>query len=179
MSFFKRVGSILRSQKQAPLPAASLNPFEESKVGDIVAVNLVEYVVTGKAVYFDPGFAPHRFVYYIRNGRDLVCLLIEKGRSYDCYLCEFVEGFLNDPLEVPSQLDVDGEIMFNLESNSADRVRSQGNTDFRDDEVSVWRYFSANNDHFFLQWQDGKFVAMQGEQVPTADVQFLRASVNP
>ena len=177
MSFFKRVGHILRSQKQTPIATTTSQPLEDSMVGDVVSVDLTQYVVTGKAVYYDHGYAPHRFAYYIQNGRNISCLVIEKGRAYECYLCEFVEGYLDHPHNVPSQLDLDGELTFNLEANSDDRVRSTGNTDFRSDgEVGVWRYFSSGNDLFFLQWEDGKFVAMQGSHVPSADVKFLRAS---
>lgn len=175
MSIFKRIGAILKSErKEAPLPI--LNPFEDSKVGDIVSVDLEEYLVTGKVSYLDPGYAPHRYAYYIQNGKNISCLLIEKGRSYECYICEFLEGALDDPSDVPTKLNIDGNREYELENHRSDKTRTEGNTDFRSgDEVMIWRYFSTEDYYFFLQYQDGKFIALQGTRTPTSQVKFLKA----
>ncbi|GKS09061.1 DUF4178 domain-containing protein [Paenibacillus chitinolyticus] len=177
MSIFKRVGNIIRSNKQQE-PVRQANPIEESRVGDIVNVDLEEYVVTGKVIYFDRGFEPHRYAYYLQSGKDVRCLLIEKGRSYECFLCDFMEGALDDPNDVPSRLELDGEDTFELEHHRSDVTRTEGNTDFRSgDEVMIWRYFGPDDRYFFLQWQDGKFVAMQGERTPASQVKFMRATL--
>src|ERR1700730_8573441 len=119
MSIFKRIGAILKSEKKAPqLPVN--NPLDDSNVGDIVSVDLEEYVVSGKVYYFDRGFAPHRIAYYLQNGKNISCLLIEKGRINECFICEFIEGALDDPNDVPSTLDIDGEISYHLESHRTD-----------------------------------------------------------
>lgn len=176
MSIFKRIGNLVRSSKEQPAVPAR-NPFEDSGIGDIVNVDLQEYVITGKAVYFDRGYAPHRYAYYLQNGRNISCLLVEKGRSYECFLCEFLEGSLDDPNDVPSRLEVDGETTFELEHHRSDVTRSEGNTDFRSgDDVMFWRYFGKGEEYFFLQWQDGKFVAMRGERTPSAQVKFMRTA---
>lgn len=176
MSIFKRIGSIIRSNKEVPA-APARNPFEDSLVGDIVHVSLEEYVISGKVAYFDRGYAPHRFAYYLRNGKHISCLLIEKGRTYECFLCEFLEGSLDDPNNVPTRLEVDGSVSYELESHRSDVTRTEGNTDFRSgDECMIWRYFASEERYFFLQWQDGKFVALQGVRVPQADVKFMKSA---
>lgn len=176
MSIFKRIGSIIKSNKEQP-SAPVRNPFEDAGVGDIVNVDLEEYLITGKVIYFDRGFAPHRFAYYLQNGKNISCLLVEKGRTYECFLCEFIEGALDDPNDVPSRLEVDGQITYQLESHRTDLTRTEGNTDFRSgDEVLVWRYFASDDLYFFLQWQDGKFVAQQGSRTPASQVKFIRAT---
>jgi hypothetical protein len=176
MSIIKRIGSILRSNKETPA-VPERNPYEDSSVGDIVTVDLEEYVVTGKVVYFDRGFAPHRFAYYLQNGKTISCLVVEKGRTHECFLCQFIEGALDNPDDVPTRLDVDGEIHYELESHRKDVSRTEGNTDFRSgDDILVWRYFSSDDRYFFLQWQDGKFVALQGERTPASDVKFMNTT---
>jgi hypothetical protein len=176
MSIFKRIGNILKSQKPAP-PAPVRNPFEESAVGDIVSVDLEEYVISGKVVYFDRGFPPHRYAYYLQNGKDISCLIVEKGRSYECFLCQFLEGGLDNPNDVPTRLEVDGQTSYELEHQRSDMTRTEGNTDFRSgDEVMIWRYYGQGEQYFFLQWQDGKFVALQGERTPSSQVKFMKAS---
>jgi hypothetical protein len=176
MSIFKRIGAIIKSEKKAPqLPV--INLLEDSNVGDIVTVDLEEYVVSGKVYYFDRGYAPHRIAYYLQNGKNISCLIIEKGRTNECFICEFVEGALDDPNDVPSTLDIDGEMSYTLESHRTDVTRTEGNTDFRSgDDVLIWRYFSTEENYFFLQWQDGKFVALQGTRTPTAEVKFMRTN---
>ena len=177
MSIFKRLGSILRSNRPEP-PKAPSNPFEDAKVGDIVNVDLGEYVISGKVVYFDRGFPPHRFAYYLRDGAEVSCLIVEKGRTYECFLCRFLEGALDDPSNVPTRLEVDGNAMYELESQRTDITRVEGNTDFRTgDEVMIWRYFGEGDSYFFLQWQDGKFVALQGERTPASQVKFMKAAL--
>ncbi|WP_019534925.1 DUF4178 domain-containing protein [Paenibacillus ginsengihumi] len=179
MSLWKRVRSIINSNKeQAQPPVKEANPFEETAVGDIVTVDLEEYVVSGKAVYFDRGFPPHRFAYYLQNGNHYACLLVEKGRTYDCYLCEFIEGSLDDPHDVPTELDMGDGAMYYLEHNRSDLVRTEGRTDFRGgDEVMIWKYFADGGRYFFLQWQDGKYVAMEGSRTPGGQIRFLKGSL--
>ncbi|OXM84132.1 DUF4178 domain-containing protein [Paenibacillus rigui] len=176
MSIWKRVGSIIKSNKEQP-PAKVTNPMEDTQVGDIINMDLEEYVVSGKLVYFDRGFPPHRFVYYLQNGSSVSCLLIEKGRTYECFNCIFVEGSLDSPNDVPTELDVNGEVTYNLEHQRSDMVRADGNTDFRaNDEVMMWRYFGSEGRYFFLQWQDGKFVAMEGTKTPAGQIKFMKGS---
>jgi hypothetical protein len=176
MSIFKRFGSILRSQKEVPQVAPG-NPLEDSNVGDIVTVDLEEYVISGKVIYFDRGFAPHRYAYYLQSGKNIQCLMVEKGRVYDCFICQFVEGALDDPNDVPTRLDMDGETTFELEHHRSDVARTEGNTDFRGtDDVLFWRYFGPNDRFFFLQWQDGKFVALEGERTPGNQIKFLKST---
>lgn len=177
MSLFKRVGNILKSHKEQPAAKES-NPFEDSRVGDIVSVDLEEYIVSGKILYFDRGYAPHRYAYYVQSGKTIKCLIVEKGRTYECFICDFLEGALDDPNDVPSTLVLDGDKTYELEHHRLDVTRTEGQTDFRSgDEAMFWRYFSAGEDYFFLQWQDGKFVAMEGTRVPSADVKFMKGSL--
>lgn len=174
MSIFKRIGSIVRSNKPQPAPQ-TVNPFEESTAGDIVQVDLEQYVIAGKTVYFDRGYAPHRYAYYLQNGRNISCLLVEKGREYECFLCSFLEGSLDDPEDVPTTIDIDGGQPYKLEYQRTDVTRTEGRTDFRSgDDVVFWRYYGPGEDYFFLQWQDGRFVAMKGERLPASQVTFLR-----
>jgi uncharacterized ParB-like nuclease family protein len=177
MSIWKRVSSILKSQKEEP-PVKASNPIEDAKVGDIINVDLEEYVVSGKLVYYDQGCPPHRFAYYLQNGSSISCLLIEKGRTYECFICHFVEGALDSPNDVPTTLDVSGDITYTLENQQSDLVRTEGNTDFRvNQEVMTWRYFGPEGQYFFLQWQDGKFVAMEGTKTPSGQINFLKGSL--
>lgn len=177
VSIFKRMSDIWRSNKPQE-PVKITNPFEETKVGDIINVDLEEYVVSGKAMYFDRGFPNHRFTYYLQNGRNISCLMVEKGRSYDCILCHFIEGGLADPNDVPSKLDIGKDFLYELEHYRHDVVRTEGNTDFRNgDEVMFWRYFGPGDQYFFLQWQDGKFVAMEGVRTPASQVKFMKATL--
>ncbi|MCU6794787.1 MULTISPECIES: DUF4178 domain-containing protein [Paenibacillus] len=174
MSIWKRVGSILKSQKEQP-PVQASNPMEDTVVGDIVNVDLEEYIVSGKQIYFDRGFPPHRIAYYLQNGNTISCLLVEKGRTYECFICEFVEGALDSPNDVPTSLEVNGGITYTLESQRSDMVRIEGNTDFRGSEdVMLWRYFGPDGQYFFLQWQDGKFVAMEGTKTPAGQIKFMK-----
>jgi hypothetical protein len=176
MSIFKRVSSILRSQKQEPKAIPS-NPLEDSSIGDIVTVDLEEYVISGKVIYFDRGFDPHRYAYYLQSGKNMQCLIVEKGRTHDCFICNFVEGALDDPNDVPSRLELDGNSMFELEHQRNDVTRTEGNTDFRSgDDVMIWRYFGPDERFFFLQWQDGKFVALEGTRTPGSQIKFLKST---
>ena len=177
MSIFNRIKSIMRSN-QSPSPVKSVIPFEDSQINDIVNVDLQEYIVSGKVIYFDRGFAPHRYAYYLQNGKTLDLLIVEKSRTYDCYLCSFLEGALDDPNDVPTRLEIDGDIVYDLEHYRSDVSRTEGNTDFRSgDDVMFWKYIGENQQYFFLQWQDGKFVACSGTKIPTADVTFLKSSM--
>lgn len=165
----------MRSNRPEQPAAPQQNPFEHTHPGDIVEVELEQYVVSGKVVYFDRGYEPHRYAYYIQSGKEIRCLLVEKGRSYEIFLCTFMEGALDDPNNVPTRLDVDGETAYDLEHHRSDVTRTEGNTDFRTgDELLYWRYLSTQDRYFFLQWQDGKFVAMEGTRVPAADVKFMK-----
>ncbi|RKN85010.1 DUF4178 domain-containing protein [Paenibacillus ginsengarvi] len=181
MSIFKRIAAILRSNKQPQPSVQSAAPTLESiAVGDIVSVDLEEYVVSGKVIYADPGYAPHRYAYYLQSGRDIHCLIVEKGRTFQTFMCRFLEGGLDDPNDVPKTLTIDEDVTYELESNRTDRTQTQGNTDFRSgDQVEVWRYFASETDHFYLQWQDGKFVALEGTLIPSSEVKIMKSNRVP
>ena len=178
MSILKRIGSIIKSQTREPERSRPvLNPLENVAVGDIIRVDLEQFVVSGKVTYFDRGFAPHRYAYYLRDGNRLQCLIVEKGRVNECLLMQFLEGALDDPNDVPTKLQVDGEVTYDLEHHRKDMTSTEGNTDFRSgDEVLLWRYFADNNRYFYLQWQDGKFVALSGIRIPEGEVQVLKST---
>ncbi|UUZ79989.1 DUF4178 domain-containing protein [Paenibacillus sp. P26] len=102
---------------------------------------------------------------------------MEKGRTYETFICEFIEGSLDDPNDVPTTLDVGGEVTYELEHHRNDMVRAEGNTDFRaNDQVLFWRYFGTEDRYFFLQWQDGKYVAMEGTRTPAAQIKFMKGT---
>ncbi|MEI7026837.1 DUF4178 domain-containing protein [Paenibacillus sp. y28] len=179
MSIFKRIGAILRSNKEVPETKPG-RPFEDASVGDIVEVDLEEHVISGKVIYFDRGYAPHRYAYYLQNGKNISCLFVEVGRNYDCFYSQFLEGALDDPNDVPTRLVLDEDQAFELEHHRKDTTRVEGRTDFRsNDEVLFWRYIGDENSRFFLQWQDGKFVAATGERVSPAEVKFMKAVKTP
>jgi hypothetical protein len=175
MSIFKRIGEIVRSNRPEP-PRTSINPYEDTKVGDIVSVGLNEYVVSGKVVYFDRGYPPHRYAYYLQDGAEISCLIVEKGRVYECFHCTFLEGGLDTPDDVPTHLEINGSTGYDLEHQRHDLTRTEGNTDFRTgDEVIVWKYFGNGDNSFYLLWQDGKFIALQGERTRNADIKFMKS----
>lgn len=175
MGIWKRVGSILRSQKKEPQSTPD-NPYEDTAIHDVVIVDLEEFVVDGKVSYYDRGFPPHRYLYYLRSGSRRSVLVVEKGHNYECYLCHFLEGAPNDIHDIPSTLDIEEYGTFELESERNDLAQVQGRTDFRSqDEILWWKFFSDDN-FFFLEWQDGKFIGLLGELLPAAAVSFISAS---
>lgn len=176
MSTFKRIVNLFRSNQPEPAPVAEPT-LESIAVGDIVQVDLEQYVVSGKVTYSDPGYAPHRYAYYLQSGRDLCCLIVEKGRTHECYLGQFLEGGLDDPQEVPTTLMLDGKTTYMLEHEREDRTHTEGNTDFRSgDKVMLWRYYATETDHFYLQWQDGQFVGITATRIPSAEVKIMKTS---
>ncbi|WP_281886056.1 DUF4178 domain-containing protein [Paenibacillus sp. YYML68] len=176
MTLWKRAQQIINGKK--PLPdVKNREPLEDTQVGDIISMELEEYVVSGKLSYYDQGYAPHRFAYYLQNGKQISCLLVEKGREYECFACEFVEGSLDDPNDVPTQLDLGEGSLYSLEYYREDTLRSEGRTDFRsNDRVMLWRYAGAGGRYFFLQWQDGKYVAMEGVHTPASQLRFMKSA---
>ncbi|UUZ87255.1 DUF4178 domain-containing protein [Paenibacillus sp. P26] len=56
MSIWKRAKAIIKSNQRPAEPPKPVNSLEETRVGDIINVDLEEYVVSGKLVYFDRGF---------------------------------------------------------------------------------------------------------------------------
>jgi hypothetical protein len=167
MGIFKRVKTIIKSQQKPEPVGKSENTLYDAKTGDIMEVDLTTYLISGKIEYYDPGFPDHRIAYYLQDGGMIRCLVIEKGRKDEVILCDFLEGALDNPEEVPSILVLDETKTFQLEMNSTDMARCYGKTDFRNlDEIMIWRYFADEDEHFYLQWQDGKYIAMIGEKIP-------------
>jgi hypothetical protein len=175
VSIFTRVKNLLRSNKE-PEIVATINPFEGSNVGDVVEVDLEEYIISGKVKYFDTGHEAHRYAYYLRSGSKIACLIVDKGRVYDCLIGQFVEGSLNDPNDVPAELNIDDKV-YKLEYYRTDRAEVSGNTDFRsNDSILYWRYLGEGESYFILQWQDGKYVALESERTSQNSIKFMRAN---
>jgi hypothetical protein len=175
MTIFGRIKNIWKSEHASTTEiSVPAEPLKTAQVGDIVTIEMEEYIIIGKTSYYDRGHEPHRIAYNLRQGTGVYCLVVEIGRTNETFICDFIEGSLDDPHDVPTQMVIDGTTYL-LENYQTDLTSVIGNTDFRNnEEVTIWRYHCAEEEtHFFLQWQEGKIVAIEGHRVPNADVQFM------
>lgn len=176
MGVFSRLKNLWRSRK-AELGVPNIDSSQEDVVpGDIIDLDLTHWTVIGTVSYFDPGHTPHRFAYYLQSGSEQACLILERGRSLEALFARFVEGSLDNPQKVPTQLNVSG-VPYRLEWYRKDQVVAKGSTDFRShDRVIYWRYLGGTDkdSYFILQWQDGKFVALEAERLPSAAFKIMK-----
>ncbi|MBB6669939.1 DUF4178 domain-containing protein [Cohnella nanjingensis] len=170
MSLFQRVKNILK--KPEPLKAErsvlTLGP------GDVCEVSLVTYQVVGRtkpvnrnAVWLS-----------LRDGADIRYLSIEERMQSEFALYSAIDGRLDSMDEVPAHIELDG-IDYHLEEQYASRIAEAGQTPFTSSggELYVWQFQSDGRKLLRIEWQDGRFMLYEGEQILPADVEWLRGNV--
>ncbi|MBB3114792.1 hypothetical protein FHS18_006952 [Paenibacillus phyllosphaerae] len=166
MSLFKRIRNIVAK----PEP-----PREERSIltvgpGDVCEVSLVTYQITGRTL--NP--RRNQIVLTLQDGSAIRYLSIEEREHSDYELYTPIDGRLDSVEEVPTSIELDGR-MYHLEEQYSGFIQTMGRTPFQQGgEQYVWRFQSDDRKLLRIEWQDGRFMLYEGEDVLPADVRILR-----
>lgn len=168
MSVWKRIGNLF-AKPEPPLVEKSMLALAP---GDICEVSLVTYEVTGRVNNRGRNAA----VLTLQDGSSISYLLIEERENLQYQLYQPIDGRLEDPLEVPTQMELDG-IEYFLEEEYGGYVAVVGRTPFmQGGEQHVWQFQSDDGKLMRIEWQNGRFMLYEGTKVIPADVKVIRAS---
>ncbi|MGZ7444216.1 DUF4178 domain-containing protein [Paenibacillus sp. TH7-28] len=168
MSVWKRIGNLF-AKPEPPLMEKSMLSLAP---GDICEVSLVSYEVTGRV----NNRSRNAVVLTLQDGSRISYLLIEERETLQYQLYQPIDGRLDDPSEVPGQMELDGTL-YHLEEEYGGYVAVVGRTPFmQGGEQHVWQYQSDNGELLRIEWQNGRFMLYEGTKVIPADVKVIRAS---
>lgn len=168
MSIFKRIGNLF-SKAEPPIQEKSMLKLTS---GDICEVSLVTYEVVGTV----HNRGRNAVVLTLQDGQQMAYLHIEEREKIQYGLYTPIDGRLDNPAEVPTILDLDDK-SYHLEEEYEGRVLVNGRTPFmQDGEQHVWQYQSDDNFLLRIEWQNGRFMMYEGEDVIPADVKVIRAT---
>ncbi|WP_274650354.1 DUF4178 domain-containing protein [Paenibacillus humicola] len=168
MSLFKRIKNIMTK----PEPPKAEKSILTIGPGDVCEVSLVTYQVTGRTQN------RHRnlVVLTLQDGANIRYLTIEERERTVYALYAPIDGRLDSVDEVPTELELDGR-MYHLEEQYSGFITASGKTPFvQGGEQYVWQYQSDDMHLLRIEWQDGRFMLYEGEDVLPADVRVLRGS---
>ncbi|GGA23825.1 DUF4178 domain-containing protein [Paenibacillus physcomitrellae] len=167
MNLVKRIGRLF-AKEEPPLPEKSMLDLGP---GDICEVELVTYQVTGSVR--NP--SRNAVVLTLQDGGHIKYLHIEEREKLEYVLYQEVDGRLDNPAEVPTELELDGKIHY-LEEEYEGRVMVQGRAPFRQGgEQHVWQFQADDFSLLRIEWQDGRFMLYEGTKVIPGDVQVIRS----
>lgn len=168
MSVWKRLGNLFAK----PAPPVMEKSMLSLAPGDICEVSLVSYEVTGRV----GNRGRNAVMLTLQDGSQIRYLLVEDRESLQYHLYEPIDGRLNDPTEVPGQMDLDGTLYY-LEEEYGGYVTVIGKTPFlQGGEQHVWQYQSDDGKLLRIEWQNGRFMLYEGAKVIPADVKVIRAN---
>lgn len=168
MSIWKRVTNLLAK----PKPPATEKSMLQLSPGDICEVSLVTYEVTGKVQNRGRNAA----VLTLRDGNTIAYLYIEERERLIYALYTPIDGRLDHPEEVPTTIELD-DIEYHLEEQYDGHVMTVGRTPFsQNGEQHVWQFQSDDNHLLRIEWQNGRFMLYEGEDILPADVKVIRAT---
>ncbi|MET3211952.1 UNVERIFIED_CONTAM: hypothetical protein ABIC26_004939 [Paenibacillus sp. PvR008] len=168
MGVWKRISNLLAKPEppKAEKSMLHLNP------GDICEVSLVTYEVVGRV----HNRARNAVVLTLQDGNQVSYLHIEERETLQFGLYQAIDGRLDNPEEVPTILELD-DTTYHLEEQYFGHVTVMGRAPFRQGgEQHVWQYQSDDYHLLRVEWQDGRFMLYEGEEVITGDVKVIRAS---
>lgn len=168
MSLLKRIGRLFAK----PEPPKKEKSMLDLCPGDICEVSLVTYQVVGSVRN------PRRnaVVLSLQDGNEIKYLHIEEREILQYALYDDIDGRLDNPSEVPTELVLDDKAYY-LEEEYEGRVTVNGRTPFRQGgEQHVWQYQSDDNGLLRIEWQDGRFMLYEGCKVISGDVQVIRSN---
>ncbi|ANS74779.1 hypothetical protein AWM70_09395 [Paenibacillus yonginensis] len=168
MNLVKRIGRLFA--KEAPkLPEKSMLDLGP---GDICEVEFVTYEVTGSVR--NPG--RNAVVLTLRDGNRIKYLHIEEREKLEYALYDVIDGRLDNPAEVPTELELDGKLFY-LEEEFEGRVTVLGRAPFlQGGEQHVWQFQADDYSLLRIEWQDGRFMLYEGVKVISGDVQVIRSN---
>lgn len=168
MSVFKRIGNLFAKTEppKAEKSMLSLMP------GDICEVSLVTYEVTGRV----HNRGRNAVVLTLQDGNAIAYLHIEERETLQYALYSPLDGRLDNPSEVPTELELDDSIFY-LEEEYEGHVMINGKTPFTQSGAQhVWQYQSDDYRLVRIEWQNGRFMLYEGEKVLPGDVKVIRAN---
>ncbi|MDI3328548.1 MAG: DUF4178 domain-containing protein [Alicyclobacillaceae bacterium] len=150
MSVWRRMTDLWRSRETRPLaPEKKLTTL---RTGDIVQIELAEYVVEAFAA-----FNAVRSVHYLlKDGNTRRHLVVEQGEGLVLRLFETLDGRLDRIDEIPETVEVDG-VLYHLESQQQSPAWVEGPMHLVHGEpVYIWNHQSDDRRLFRVEWQNGK-----------------------
>ena len=140
--------------------------------GDVCEVSLETYQIVGRT----QNRKRNLIVLTLQDGSYNRYLTIEEREQTTYALYSPIEGRLDSVEEVPTELELDGRT-YHLEEQYSGFIAAVGRTPFvQGGEQYVWQYQSDDMMLLRIEWQDGRFMLYEGEDVLPADVRFLRGS---
>ncbi|TYP72736.1 DUF4178 domain-containing protein [Paenibacillus methanolicus] len=168
MSLFKRLKNIVSK----PEPPRAERGVLQIGPGDVCEVSLVTYQVVGRT----QNRLRNQAVLTLQDGVDIRYLAIEERERIDYALYAPIDGRLDSVEEVPTTLELDGTI-YHLEEQFSGDIAVVGRTPFmQGGEQHVWQFQSDSRKLLRVEWQNGRFMLYEGEDVLPADVRVLRGS---
>ncbi|SDW57426.1 DUF4178 domain-containing protein [Paenibacillus sp. CF384] len=168
MSLFKRIKNIMAKPEPAKVEKSVLTIGP----GDVVEVSLVTYQVVGRL----HNRQRNLIVLTLQDGSAIQYLTIEERERTEYALYNSIDGRLDSVEEVPTEIELDDRV-FHLEEQYSGIVTASGKTPFvQGGEQYVWQYQSDDMKLLRIEWQDGRFMLYEGEDVLPADVRVLRGS---
>ncbi|PZD96148.1 DUF4178 domain-containing protein [Paenibacillus sambharensis] len=166
MSLFKRVKNLISKQPpvQAEKSILTLGP------GDVCEVSLVTYQVTGRT----QNRQRNAVILTLQDGAAIRYLSIEERERTVYALYDPVDGRLDSLQEVPATIELDGRT-YHLEEHFAGFITAAGKTPFmQGGEQHVWQFQTDDRRLLRIEWQNGRFVLYEGENIIPADVRVIR-----
>lgn len=168
MSLFRRIKNLVAKPEPpaAPRSILTLGP------GDICEVSLVTYEVKGRT----QNRQRSSVVLTLQDGATIRYLVIEERETTSFAMYAPIDGRLDSVHEVPSTLELDG-IVYHLEEEYSGYTTAVGRTPFQKmGDQSVWQFQSDDGRLLRVEWQDGRFMLYEGEDVLPADVRVIRGA---
>ncbi|WP_308634554.1 DUF4178 domain-containing protein [Paenibacillus silvisoli] len=168
MSLFKRIRNIMAK----PEPPKAEKSVLTIGPGDVCEVSLVTYQVVGRL----QNRQRNLIVLTLQDGAAIRYLTIEERERTEYALYEPIDGRLDSVEEVPTIIELDDRV-YHMEEQYSGLVTAIGKTPFvQGGEQYVWQFQSDDRKLLRVEWQDGRFMLYEGEDVLPADVRVLRGS---
>ncbi|QHT61928.1 DUF4178 domain-containing protein [Paenibacillus lycopersici] len=168
MGIFSRIKNII-AKPEPPLVEKSMLTIGP---GDVCEISLVTYQVIGSVQNRQRNIV----VLTLQDGSAIRYLTIEERERTLFAIYEPIDGRLDSVEEVPTELELDNRV-YHMEEQYSGFVSANGKTPFvHAGEQYVWQYQSDDQKLLRIEWQDGRFMLYEGEDVLPADVRVLRGT---
>ncbi|WP_332237331.1 DUF4178 domain-containing protein [Sporolactobacillus sp. KGMB 08714] len=167
MSIFQQIVNLVKK----PEPPIEEKTAYTLSLNDVVDISLTSYTVAGKTL-----FPQRQEVFFtIKDGSTIRYLRVAKREKLELSLYEAIDGRLENIDEIPTTIEMDGTI-YHMEDQAIGPAHSSGNTPFpSSDERYLWDFQSDNWKLLRIEWQAGRIMLYEGEEVLPADVKVIQS----
>lgn len=169
IGIFDRIGKLIKAQKNDNQPVEKEITLFDLKVGQVIAMDLEDWVIEGKVIYRQQ---PEVVQYWVKSGRQRQAVLFDHAAPDQAVILTSFAGRLNEGNEVKTEYILDDQHYF-LDFQGECAVDVSGVAPVGVGELMYWQYETDRREIYRIEWQNSRFLHYDGRWINSYEIEVV------